>query len=138
MADTRRRTAADARRITNRANDGRADTEEIRALLRRTHKRGVDEGRSQMQQELDGLDVRTTLLEVGADHLDSLAARVSGIPNNSRTMQAFREAAAVLRDARKLGELPADADEEPARTKAVKARKAKSKSTAKAKGKKGG
>lgn len=122
MADTRRRTAADARRIADKAKNGKVEVSEARDLLRRTHDRGVEEGRAQMRQELNGLDVRATLLDVGVEVLDSLRSRVSATPNSSRTQQAFGEAAAVLRDAKTLGEPPADPEPEPEPEKPAKAR----------------
>lgn len=112
MADTRRRTAADARRMTDRASQGKATTDEVRALLRRTHDRGVEEGREQMRNELDGLDVRRATLDLGAEIMDLFAARVSGIPNSHRTFQAFTEAGALLTDARREGEPPEPEDAE--------------------------
>jgi hypothetical protein len=100
MATDQRRLAADARRMA----PGREEAAAVRTLLKRNYDRGRVAGREEARAEVANHDSRTTLLACSADYLDAAEARASSIPNSDRTMTAFREASAILRDAARLGE----------------------------------
>jgi len=128
MADNRRRLAADARRIAIKGGDTRDTAKEVRDLLKRNYERGREEGRAEAEDEHAATNGRSVLLETSADMLDQALARTSGMPNSNKAQMAYREAAAILRDAARKGEqgTNGDGDEEPEP-------KSKSKSKAKAK-----
>jgi hypothetical protein len=105
-----RRLAADARRVANNGNE-RETVAQLRHLMKKNYDRGVEDGREQLRNELDAADPRALLLQAGAEQLDGMGARISSVPNSARAQSAFREAAAILRDAAREGE-PADAEPE--------------------------
>lgn len=111
MATDSRRTAADARRIAGDGADKEA-VKKVRDALKDNYERGVAAGRETLAAEMQGLDPRTTLLHVSAELLDNAAARTSAIPNSHKALSAYREAAAILRDAAQ-GEEPVDTAPEP-------------------------
>lgn len=120
MASDARRAAADARRIAPVGSDKDA-IKKVRDALKDNYERGVAAGRDVLADELRAADPRTTMLHFVAEMCDGAAARTSSIPNSNKALSAYREAAAILRDAAK-GEEPVDT-------------KPEAKSTAKRKGK---
>lgn len=78
----------------------------MRKVLAQTYERGRETGRAEVSAEMELFDTRAAMLDAGADFLDLLAGRSSMLPNANRALTAFRESAAILRDARALGEPP--------------------------------
>lgn len=101
MPSDERRLAADARRVVSRDGGEREATKVIRQALRANYDRGKAAGREELSAELGNRDTRTAFLESDAETLDLHGARISNIPNSTRAATAYREAAAILRDAAK-------------------------------------
>ena len=100
MSDARR-SAADARRLirTETGELDRGATKRIRTFLKQAYDRGRLAGREERELELPNANVRASLLQVSITVLEGMEAQVSAIPNHDHATRAFREAAAVLRDA---------------------------------------
>lgn len=109
----RRRLAADARRAAQNDPNDRS-TAEIRDLLRKNYERGLEDGREQERVENAFMSPRTMMLDAASSMLQQAAEHTKRIPNSDRTVSAYLEAVAILQDAARLGEPPADAPTEVA------------------------
>jgi len=103
----KRRLAADARRAAENDPDNRS-TSELRDLLRRNYERGLEDGREQERVENAYMSPRLMMLDTASSMLEQAADQTKKIPNSDRTISAYLEAVAILRDAATLGEPPAD------------------------------
>lgn len=105
-ADNRRRSAADARRVTSKAGITGDDASEIKRIVGRAYDRGRADERSSIEGENNGTDVRRVVLLMQAESLEGAVAALSGVPNSGRSQLALREATGILRDAARAGEAP--------------------------------
>lgn len=103
MADPARRIAADARRILRVDGSDEVDREQsaaIREVLTRNYDRGRRDGRAEREAEHPNGNVRIALLDAGIATLQQLQAQTSVLPQAEAATAGYREAIAILKDAK--------------------------------------
>jgi len=94
-----RKTAADARRVAGDKAD-KETVKKFREALKDNYDRGYETGRAEAMAELKGLDLRTGLLDFCSEILEAAGALTSKLPKSAKQTAAYREASAILRDAK--------------------------------------